>query len=1219
MLDFPLHEGFFPQIALTADELRAYKRLGRERVAQLVRVIEDADCAYKWTDVRVHGAFGGAGASTRAHCQKAQFLDFNPASKVTVASTLLKASVTLPDARVDEVLAAIAKSRTKDFRKTMRYLHGPAFVDGRTLFTFPTSTATAKARPPYSYRAIKWHVMRTSSSSASASSNDATTLDFAYLEYAGKRRPPPGSSVVGFCVQESIVRERELPTLAGFGVARGVLSRSGLVLSRTHQASVLKLTAICQVDGDVSPSVRATLERVLQASVCASVARVHGLLDRQRVSSLRFVEQWQWVPNADRKACAVCLRGFYFHRKHHCRTCGEVVCSSCAPFRELEEPIFDIAELRVCSNCMAGAGAAFAASSSFETTEAAQHESSATSHGDTESYVRALRSPVHNAYEDMAFEMREQPRDRRRRSDNDSDSDNVLAIRDRQPPLEQHVRYRNTTIAQPHEKMEALTNVVSRIRDVRDTINLSISEADFDDVDNKNDNNDNNGDNDEIFNDVRARMHRIRATLESSVHNFDAALANATHAPVYARKRRSTRTDGSVATATSDSHSKKTRHTEAENDPRPRHRHVDDIRDIHDMDDMDDRDVLARTKHSDDSGTDDNVMTPEQFASVARITFAAARATKQAGEAFLSSCGSDVGGRPSDVDDDASVRTPDSVATGYSDGSQDPYASSNYERVMASFQDEKRRRRDFEGDGDGDSATHGGMALYDSHQQPPPLKRTKSINANPLVSRRANEILELERRIEELQRSLEDAQRKLSVFEIEEPDPEQRGPLEVVYEESAQVEIESVFEVFGNRSDDSDSNSDNDSGRRESFTGRPSLSHDKLVTTYDLVTELRGVMNSSEVTKPSGRRSFTKPPPSPLPEHSSANQYQYQQRQSLPSFGAGVMPSPIPHRKNVHLSPSGSVDGGHTKPKHADVMDNTASSSASNPHHSFTSSNGVFVGSHVNADTSLESTQYRLLMGSAQMLLGDDDDDNDNSDSSSDDDYEDVEPFVMTGMLEEPKLRVRTPELSAPEPPFFARRELEPASPDALKHKPGEQRRHTAGERDESDELRRLIEGLGRPRSNSVPFRDSNQLSGAPTADTAPKPSLLPPYEKPAWSDTVPNRVQSAYHVEQTLREVRSCLSSFLVECPSGRDRERKLSSIFRVLRSLHREGVRSKFRTLNHDDIRYAKVVRETPSLIRLLKLAGYVSLPHKLTMRHVDQPYIGVILREIQADLKH
>lgn len=1165
MLDFPLHEGFFPQIVLSTEEVKYYKRLGKERVNQLIRVIEDAECAYKWTDVKRSKKENGGGNGA-AQCQKAQFLDFHPTNKVTYASTLIKAKVQIADAKPEEILSAIAKCKTKDFRKVMKYVHGDAFVDGRTLFTFPSSGS--RVRPAYNYRAIKWHVMKGKQRRAD---DPKKSLDFAYLEYAGKRRPPPGSSVVGFCIQESIVREREIPTLENFGIARGYLSRMGIIVSRTHQANVYNVTSICQIDGDLNPTVRSVLEELMQENACSTVLRVKGLLDRQRVSSLRFVEQWQWVPNSDRKACAVCLRGFYFHRKHHCRTCGEVVCSSCAPLRELEEPIFDITQLRVCSSCMSSASANFTTNLSGVGTSANQ-ESSA-SNGDTESYIRGLRSPQHNSYEDMMFQMRE-TRDRDRRG-----SDAAQLVLENAVPLpakekvlqpQQEGRadsvYRSSLVARPQEKMDALTNVVSHIRDIRDTINISISEVDFESGrGGDGDDEDEDEDEEELFNDVRTQMHKIRETLESSVHNFDAALANATHAPLYPRARGS-------------------RTRKANSDGR-----------------ADGGSILGLTKASDDSGSDDNVMTPEQFASVARITFAAARATKQAGEAFLSSCGSDVGHRNSDSEEDdddvVSVGTPsqDSFATGYSDASEDPYSSSNYERLMATYQDDE--------DDEDQRADDHSNSKRPEEPVPPTLKRKKSINSHPSSTRRVSEIYQLEKKIAELQRSLENAQRKLSGFEIEEPDPEQKGgPLEVVYEESAQVEIESVFEVFGNRSDSSSANGDG--GGRGSIQVRPSLGNDELVTTYDLVTELRGVMNSSEVTKPTGRRSFTKPPSPPLLDR---HHHRYdEQRHSLPSFGSSKepMPSPIPMRKSGSPSPVHSVDS-NDKGKNG-VMDNTASSSASVPQgHSFTSSNGVLVGSHVNADTSLESARYKHLMGSGE-LAGADDEDGDSSEEAEDDDDTDDDQFVMMGTLEEPKLRLRSSESGEP---FFANSELDSELLE-MRRAPGE-RRYTVGVRDESEDLKKLMEGLSRPRSNSMPF-GSHQLGGTPTADDDEQ------YEKPAWSDNIPNRVQNAYHIEQTLRGVRSCLSSFLIECPSGYERERKLSSIFKVLRSLHREGVRSKFRTLNHGDIRYTKVLKETPSIIRLLKLAGYVSLPQKLTMRRVDQPYIGIILREIQADLK-
>ena len=41
-----------------------------------------------------------------------------------------------------------------------------------------------------------------------------------------------------------------------------------------------------------------------------------------------------WVPDAMSKDCMVCGQRFTaFVRKHHCRQCGQVVCSSCSPYR----------------------------------------------------------------------------------------------------------------------------------------------------------------------------------------------------------------------------------------------------------------------------------------------------------------------------------------------------------------------------------------------------------------------------------------------------------------------------------------------------------------------------------------------------------------------------------------------------------------------------------------------------------------------------------------------------------------------------------------------------------------------------------------------------------------------------------------------------------------------------------------------------------------------
>ncbi|TYZ66250.1 hypothetical protein PybrP1_009927 [[Pythium] brassicae (nom. inval.)] len=514
-LSVPLYQGFFPQLVLSVDELLAYRRLAKERVAQLARVVEDADCVYTWSDVK------RASSAAGAKCQRATFVDVRPDSKAARASTLLKASVQLVDTPPEEVLAALARSRTKDLRRTLAYLHGDAFLDAQTLLTFPTASAAKK--PAYSYRAIKWCALKSkrrggggSSSSDSSGGPDAAKgwkgLDFCFLEYAGRKKPRAGSSVLGFIVQEAVSPDREVPHLDAYGLSRAPLSRSGVIISRTHQSNIIRVTAVCQIDGALPAPLRLAMEEVLLESV-AAIHRVKGLLERQRMGRLQYLEQWEWVANADRKACAVCLRSFYFHRKHHCQTCGEVVCSTCAPLRELEEPLFDAARIRVCSLCLAGAAGSASVAASTERTS---------SNGGTDAYLRDLQQ---NPRERLGA--RELTRQHQRPTrllgeadDADDDDDDEHGLHPStlrasdfsfggRPPT-------RAALAPPPPqlsaaKSEALSKLAYHMQQIRETINVAVSDADISASP--------SGD------DMYDKILRIRDTLDISSPEFDAVLA----------------------------------------------------------------------------------------------------------------------------------------------------------------------------------------------------------------------------------------------------------------------------------------------------------------------------------------------------------------------------------------------------------------------------------------------------------------------------------------------------------------------------------------------------------------------------------------------------------------------------------------------------------------------------------------------------------------------
>ncbi|TMW58959.1 hypothetical protein Poli38472_007104 [Pythium oligandrum] len=327
-LTFPLSEHFFPRLALTREEIEHYKCQSRKRLKELLRIVQDTDHTYTWKAMKTKAGY---------KVRKTRHLDYRRATKKTYEAVLIKASVLVRDTCPEEILLAIARSKTTESRSAMAYLHGNTFVDGRTLLTLPSSVAAK--RPSYSYRAIKWAAYR---------GNKSKLADFASLEYAGTRCR---SNAVGFCVQSSIHRERELPELNDFGIVRGSTSRSGVIISRAHEANTYQVTSVGVVDGLVQSNERGLIEEILQERVGA-IFRLQGLLDRQRVSCLKVLQPTAWVPDSERKACAVCTKGFILRRKHHCRGCGEVVCSSCAPLRHPEGHDDSKTRVRVCLTCM---------------------------------------------------------------------------------------------------------------------------------------------------------------------------------------------------------------------------------------------------------------------------------------------------------------------------------------------------------------------------------------------------------------------------------------------------------------------------------------------------------------------------------------------------------------------------------------------------------------------------------------------------------------------------------------------------------------------------------------------------------------------------------------------------------------------------------------------------------------------------------------------------
>jgi hypothetical protein len=69
-----------------------------------------------------------------------------------------------------------------------------------------------------------------------------------------------------------------------------------------------------------------------------------------------------WIINEDINNCMICGSAFgFFLYKHHCRSCGHIVCDPCSPHRVVIREMSQLGEQRVCVLCCWGQDPVYAA------------------------------------------------------------------------------------------------------------------------------------------------------------------------------------------------------------------------------------------------------------------------------------------------------------------------------------------------------------------------------------------------------------------------------------------------------------------------------------------------------------------------------------------------------------------------------------------------------------------------------------------------------------------------------------------------------------------------------------------------------------------------------------------------------------------------------------------------------------------------------------------
>lgn len=335
---FPLPEGFFPKMTLSQAQVQRYER-------QIQQVVRDALAAYER-----HEAMG----DKPAYCEPWRWMS-SVESLIAVQSSQSHSK----DSKGDKSDATkTTKSRifgriNGDFRQQMDFYYAETArelvewhqlmygntVDAAVLANIHT---TSSDNPQHLYMGIKWLCV----AAPRLLSRKRDQLFLEYLTFT--------TDLQGRDVGVRVTLPLELPECADLAQQLNVKR------VKTHTVTILRAAAndrssteffqMTETDSAVHYVNAAHYKK--EMSVIKDMAL---FVDARRIAHQSLRSREQWVPRAERSACAICQRGFGATRRHHhCRLCGEVICGSCALVRKARKRAGDkkSAKTKVCLQCV---------------------------------------------------------------------------------------------------------------------------------------------------------------------------------------------------------------------------------------------------------------------------------------------------------------------------------------------------------------------------------------------------------------------------------------------------------------------------------------------------------------------------------------------------------------------------------------------------------------------------------------------------------------------------------------------------------------------------------------------------------------------------------------------------------------------------------------------------------------------------------------------------
>ncbi|KAF0686921.1 Aste57867_21315 [Aphanomyces stellatus] len=245
-------------------------------------------------------------------------------------------------ATIAEMRAFFTPRLTSNFKAMMKLLHGADFVDGAVMSssTIGTSSSSSSsstgppARDDDLFTSVTWCALK----SPSLLAKDKSLSMHASVRVFNK--PSAHTRTLVYVTTPTATPPPSFPhTYAPiqwtFGVVVEEMAPSSLRIS-------------CRCSGG-DPSLLALATRVVWNTL---KNLPHAMATLGHTKGKVLVSQSQWIKDEYRRECNQCRADFTtFRRRHHCRTCGEIVCSSCSSIHVAALARGPM-KIRMCATCL---------------------------------------------------------------------------------------------------------------------------------------------------------------------------------------------------------------------------------------------------------------------------------------------------------------------------------------------------------------------------------------------------------------------------------------------------------------------------------------------------------------------------------------------------------------------------------------------------------------------------------------------------------------------------------------------------------------------------------------------------------------------------------------------------------------------------------------------------------------------------------------------------